>query len=43
VLLKPKANDYQDALPQAEDILLLIEVADSTVNYDQKIQAPLYA
>jgi hypothetical protein len=43
VLLKPKANDYQDALPQAEDFLLLIEVADSTVNYDQKIQAPLYA
>jgi Uma2 family endonuclease len=43
VLLKPKANDYQDALPQAEDILLLIEVADSTVNYDQKIKAPLYA
>jgi hypothetical protein len=43
VLLKPKANDYQDALTQAEDILLLIEVADSTVNYDQKIQAPLYA
>ncbi|MEE9345444.1 MAG: Uma2 family endonuclease [Methylococcales bacterium] len=43
VLLKPKANDYQDALPQAEDILLLIEVADSTLNYDRKIKAPLYA
>ena len=43
VLLKPKANDYRDAFPQAEDILLLIEVADSTLNYDQQIKAPLYA
>ena len=43
VLLKPKANDYEDALPQAEDILLLIEVADSTINYDRQIKSPLYA
>ena len=42
-LLKPKANDYEDALPQAEDILLLIEVADSTIDYDRQIKAPLYA
>ncbi len=42
-LLKPKANDYEDALPTAQDILLLIEVADSTLLYDRQIKAPLYA
>lgn len=42
-LLKPKANDYEDALPTAQDILLLIEVADSILLYDRQIKAPLYA
>lgn len=42
-LLRPKANDYEDSLPIAEDILLLIEVANTTVNYDTQIKAPLYA
>ncbi len=43
VLLKPKSNDYEDALPQAQDILLAIEVADSSLRYDLQIKAPLYA
>jgi len=42
-ILKPKKNDYEDALPNAEDILLLIEVADTTINYDKQIKSPLYA
>jgi Uma2 family endonuclease len=42
-ILKPKENDYEDALPNAEDILLLIEIADSTIKYDRQIKAPLYA
>jgi len=42
-LLKLKDNDYEDSLPRAEDILLLIEIADTTINYDRKIKAPLYA
>ncbi len=42
-ILKPKANDYEDSLPNAEDILLLIEVADTTINYDKQIKSPLYA
>ena len=42
-LLKAKDNDYEDLLPSAEDILLLIEISDTTVNYDMKIKAPLYA
>ncbi|NOQ77103.1 MAG: Uma2 family endonuclease, partial [Methylococcaceae bacterium] len=40
-LLKPKDNDYEDSLPEAEDVLLLIEVADTTLNYDKQIKATL--
>ena len=42
-ILKPKANDYEDLLPNAEDIFLLIEIADTTIHYDRQIKAPLYA
>jgi len=42
-ILKPKENDYEDSLPKAEDILLLIEVADTTIKYDRQIKSPLYA
>jgi Uma2 family endonuclease len=42
-LLKPVENFYADRLPQAADILLLIEVADSSVTYDQTVKVPLYA
>lgn len=41
--MKPKDNDYEDSLPAAEDVLLLIEIADTTINYDRQIKAPLYA
>ncbi len=42
-LLKSKANDYEDSLPNADDIILLIEVADTSINYDKQIKSPLYA
>lgn len=34
---------YADAHPQPADILLLIEVADSTIKYDREVKAKLYA
>jgi Uma2 family endonuclease len=43
VLLKPREDFYGHQLPQAQDVLLLIEVADSSLNYDQEIKIPLYA
>lgn len=43
MLLKPRADFYRKAHPQAEDVLLLIEVADSSVDYDKTIKIPLYA
>jgi Uma2 family endonuclease len=42
-LLKPVENFYADRLPQSTDILLLIEVADSSFIYDQTVKIPLYA
>lgn len=43
MLLKPRADFYRDAHPGADDVLLLIEVADSSAGYDQGIKLPLYA
>ena len=42
-LLRPKVAGYADALPGAADVLLLIEVADTTVEYDRTIKLQLYA
>ena len=38
-----KNNDYREALPGPEDVLLLIEVSDSTLRYDRETKLPLYA
>ena len=43
VLAKYQENEYLDQHPQPEDIYLVIEVADSSLEYDRKVKAPLYA
>jgi len=43
VLLRFRADGYQAALPRPDDVLLVIEVADTTPAYDRNIKAPLYA
>ncbi|ACB49703.1 unknown [Crocosphaera subtropica ATCC 51142] len=43
VLLKPRSDFYESKIPEPEDIYLLIEVADSTIKYDQDVKLPLYA
>jgi Uma2 family endonuclease len=43
VLLRPRADYYLKAHPRAEDVLLLVEVSDSTVRFDRKTKVPLYA
>ncbi|MBD2122706.1 Uma2 family endonuclease [Trichocoleus sp. FACHB-262] len=43
VLLQLRPNLYEAGYPQAQDILLLVEVADTTVEFDQEIKMPLYA
>ena len=42
-LLKPRADFYASAHPGPEDVLLLIEVAESSANYDRDTKFPLYA
>lgn len=42
-LLKPRTDFYATAHPQPQDILLLVEVADTTINYDRSVKMPLYA
>src|SRR5438093_104740 len=36
-LLRPKADRYRDALPAASDVLLVIEVADTSLQYDRTV------
>lgn len=43
ILLKPRADFYRAALPRPEDVLLLVEVADTSVRYDRNVKRPLYA
>jgi Uma2 family endonuclease len=42
-ILKFRADFYASLGPQPEDVLLLIEVADSSVAFDLRIKGPLYA
>jgi len=42
-LLRPRADFYRDAHPRPRDVLLVIEVADSTLRYDRDVKLPLYA
>jgi len=42
-LLKPSADFYANAHPTPQDILVIIEVADTSVEYDRNVKLPLYA
>lgn len=43
VVLRPAEDFYSGATPEPKDILLVIEVADSSLAYDRKVKIPLYA
>lgn len=43
VLSKPRRDYYKRSLPQPADVLLVIEVADSSLAYDRTVKMPLYA
>ena len=42
-LLRRRADFYESGHPQPEDIFLLVEVADTTVETDRDVKIPLYA
>jgi len=41
-LLRPRPDGYKRSHPQAADILLIIEIADTSANYDRTVKVPLY-
>jgi len=43
LVLKPPLERYQDRLPTPEDVLLLVEVADTSLEFDREAKLPLYA
>ncbi len=43
VLLTPRPDFYEQGHPQASDVLLLIEVSDTTLKFDRQVKMPLYA
>jgi Uma2 family endonuclease len=43
LLLRPRSDYYLSGHPHAQDVLLLIEVSDSTVQFDRETKVPLYA
>jgi Uma2 family endonuclease len=43
VLLKPREDYYASKMPTPDDVLLLVEVADSSLDYDRNTKVPLYA
>ena len=42
-LLRPSADYYREVAPAAADVLLIVEVSDSTQRYDRRFKVPLYA
>jgi Uma2 family endonuclease len=43
VLLRPRSDFYETAVPGPESVLLLIEVAETSLPYDREIKLRLYA
>jgi Uma2 family endonuclease len=42
-VLRPRADFYTRSIPEPADVLLLIEVSDTTLAYDRGRKVPLYA
>jgi Uma2 family endonuclease len=42
-LLKPRPDFYRNDMARAEDVLLIVEVADSSLASDRSVKLPLYA
>jgi Uma2 family endonuclease len=42
-LLRPRADFYSEGHPAPEDVLLIVEVAETSLGYDRDVKLPLYA
>jgi Uma2 family endonuclease len=43
VVLKSRKDSYRSKRPEAEDVLLVVEVSDITLSYDRNVKLPRYA
>ena len=43
VIARLRSDDYVNSHPSPEDIVLVIEVADSSIKFDRETKAPIYA
>lgn len=43
LVLKPREDFYAGGHPVPEDVLLAVEVSETTLRYDQRVKVPLYA
>lgn len=43
MLLRPRPDDYAQAHPEAGEALLIVEVADTSMEVDRQVKVPLYA
>lgn len=42
-LLIPRSDFYAEAHPTSNDVLLIVEVSDTSLEYDRRVKLPLYA
>jgi len=42
-LLKPRDDYYESRKPLPKDVLLLVEISDSSIEFDRDVKIPLYA
>jgi len=42
-VVRDRAGGYAERPPRAEDVLLVVEVADTSVAFDNDVKAPIYA
>lgn len=42
-ILHPRGDFYTESHPTPKDVLLIIEVSDSSVDYDRNVKIPRYA
>ena len=43
VILKYRKDEYQNKSPTPDDVLLIVEVSQSSLRHDRKVKVPLYA
>lgn len=42
-ILRPRTDFYERSHPRPEDVLLLVEIAEASLEYDRTVKVPLYA